>query len=338
MNALARSAASGLAILGLLSACRSGAPGGTVEARPSADAPLAAGATVYGRPTEAQLAKLSTLQKRVTQNADTEPPFQNTYWDNHAKGLYVDVVTGEPLFSSLDKFESGTGWPSFTRPVEGGRVLSSVDATHGMSRVEVLSAGGRSHLGHVFDDGPPPTGQRFCINSASLRFVPFADLEKEGYGAYAKAFLGKDGAPPPAATQNACAFPKPGEKAGCSATLAVAMFSGPCVASSRDAFDHQDYVVDTALGVESVGGAPVVKVIYDPTKVSYRAVVEAFLAGPGREASTVLSADEAEATVAREVASKKDRAAIVRVSKAFRVAAPGEGGATMGKSATCATR
>ena len=194
----------------------------------------------YGPPTAAQLAKLSTLERRVTQEADTEPAFQNSFWDNHAVGLYVDVVNGEPLFSSQDKFESGTGWPSFTRPVEASHVLSTKDETHGMVRTEVRSAGGRSHLGHLFEDGPAPTGLRYCINSASLRFVPFADLEKEGYGAYRARFLSATGTPPPAATNNACAFPQPGEKAGCSATLAVALFAGPCVARSRDMVQQRE--------------------------------------------------------------------------------------------------
>jgi len=335
MKALFGSSAA-LVFLVSLSACRSSTPG--VEVRPTSEPSLAPGARVYTRPTEAELAKLSPFQRRVTQNADTEPPFQNAYWDHHAKGLYVDVVTGEPLFSSRDKFESGTGWPSFTRPVEAGRVLSSADTSHGMERVEVVSAGGRSHLGHVFDDGPPPTGQRFCINSASLRFVPFADLEREGYGAYKKAFLGADGAPPPAATQNACAFPKPGEKAGCSATLAVALFAGPCVAAARDGFDRRPEVIDTSLGVEAEGGPAVVKVIYDPTKAPYRAVVEAFLSGAGREGATVLAADEGEANVARGLLRAGGAQASVRISRAFRVPGPGEGGTTMGRAATCSAR
>ena len=116
--------------------------------------------------------------------AATEPPFHNDYWDNHAAGLYVDVVTGEPLFSSTDKFDSGTGWPSFTKPVEAGRVVERKDESLGMERDEVRSKIGNSHLGHVFDDGPEPGGLRYCINSASLRFIPAAELEARGYGAY----------------------------------------------------------------------------------------------------------------------------------------------------------
>jgi peptide methionine sulfoxide reductase msrA/msrB len=127
---------------------------------------------------------LNPLQYEVTQQNGTEPPFNNEYWDNKAEGIYVDVVSGEPLFSSTDKFESGTGWPSFTKPIEPTNIIEIVDRSHGMYRIEVRSQLGDSHLGHVFDDGPAPTGRRYCINSAALRFIPKEKLAEQGYKDY----------------------------------------------------------------------------------------------------------------------------------------------------------
>ena len=141
------------------------------------------------------VARLSPEQYRVTQQSATERPFQNAFWDHDEPGIYVDIVSGEPLFSSLDKFESGCGWPSFTKPLEPENVDERPDTTLGMARTEVRSIHADSHLGHVFDDGPRDKGGlRYCINSASLRFIPFEELEKEGYGEYRKIFEQQQGA------------------------------------------------------------------------------------------------------------------------------------------------
>jgi peptide methionine sulfoxide reductase msrA/msrB len=249
----------------------------------------------YTKPSTAELKKtLTGVQYEVTQNAGTEPPFDNAYWNNHQAGLYVDIATGEPLFSSTDKFESGTGWPSFTRPVEQGRVVDASDSSHGMERQEVRSTGGNSHLGHVFDDGPAPTHLRYCINSASLRFIPVAKLEAEGYGAYAPLFGGAAKSTTAAATSaapepNTCTRPPPGAKPGCSPTLETAVLAGGCFWGMEEILRQIPGVIETEVGYTGgttahptyedvhtgrTGHAESVRIVFDPKKLSYDDLLE----------------------------------------------------------------
>jgi methionine-R-sulfoxide reductase len=166
------------------------------QTKQAAAAPAASPRKAYVKPSDAEIKrKLTPLQYAVTQREDTETPFRNIYWDNHEPGIYVDIVSGEPLFSSLDKYDSGTGWPSFTRPLEPANIHTKTDRLLGFSRTEVRSAHADSHLGHVFDDGPRPTGLRYCMNSASMRFIPASQLEVEGYGQYAQLFKTKAAKP-----------------------------------------------------------------------------------------------------------------------------------------------
>src|SRR5262245_32623649 len=178
-------------ILGTATSARAQASAARTSSQPVANTAItgARWMTDFKKPSDAELKKqLTPLQYQVTQHEATERPFQNEFWNNHEAGIYVDVVSGEPLFSSLDKYESGTGWPSFTKPLEPANVKTKTDHSLLMERTEVRSAHADSHLGHVFDDGPAPTGLRYCMNSASMRFIPVSKLTEEGYGQYLPLF------------------------------------------------------------------------------------------------------------------------------------------------------
>src|SRR5271170_4807431 len=226
----------------------------------------------FKKPDPAQLkSKLSSEQFNVTQQCGTEPPFHNAYWDNHKPGIYVDVVSGQPLFSSLEKFDSGTGWPSFAQPLKSTDVVEKKDSALGMERTEVRSSMADSHLGHVFNDGPGAGGLRYCINSAALRFVPVEDMDQAGYGQYLEPFV----------------------KAGLikTPTHETAILAGGCFWGMEEILRKIPGVIKTTVGYSGgkiadptyedvctggTGHAESIEVVFDPAKLSYEQLLHYF--------------------------------------------------------------